>query len=190
MLHSGASRVACLAGIALLSLAAESSRVHAQELPRVQVGERIRFTSASQPSWLAGTLIARNADTLVVEFSGGLPPTAIPVDSLWRLEAYRPRSHRILTYSLIGAGAGAVIVGGLYVFASAAAPCFGYCAPTTRGELMAAAGVGAVVGGVPGALIGLHQVSRRAWVRVRLPYIASVTSVADGGMGLAATVRF
>ncbi len=203
MLHAPTSRFICLIGAVVLGLGALSTRAQAQERPHVSVGERIRWThteaprrgvlsllfglptwNAKQPVWIAGTLIERTADTLVVEVLPGASPARVPINSVGRLDARRRSAQRLVVPSLVGAGAGAI--GGALL----ARGCWAPCAPPTRTETFEWAAAGAVTGAMAGASYGLFDLAGNPWERVRLPARPRVASGGNGRIVLSTSVRF
>ena len=129
-------------------------------------GARVRIAQPGQESRV-GTLVARAADTLLVQWPEFANAVAVPHDAISRLDVSTGRHRNVVKGAVIGVAAGGAA--GFILGAASYQPCTSNCifAPSNAGESGTIGGiVGGTLGLVVGSLVGLSRVDD--WKRVPL----------------------
>jgi len=145
-------------------------------------GTRVRVTAPGvlTPSRQSGRVLTSRSDTLSLQPDGGAAPFALPWAAVTNLEVSRGRRRSTLNGfaigALVGGVSGAVIGAATYQETKPSAGCPGtedFCITGPLfdigrgGSAALLGGLGALVGGVTGALIG-HAHERDMWEKVPL----------------------
>jgi len=162
------------------------------QAPRLKPGARIRLDAPNLGGRMTGTLVAWEADTLVVNVEGDAPGLGliVPVDSVTRIDVGRERRM-----TLEGAGVG-VLAGTL--LALAASPdwvdengdcttpaCMAYeVSPHLDTRLAVLGAAGALLGAIVGA-----ETTTESWVRVSLQGV-NLGGTQDSGLALGVRIFF
>jgi hypothetical protein len=189
MLNATTIRGIVLASLAFLSSAALTSAVESQEFSQLRVGQRIRvaYDAQSTPMRISGYLAGGTPDTLEVAFFTGSAVTQVPTRSIRLLEVHRGILNPLAQRTLVGAGAGVVAFGALYLVLEFASGCWGSCSDSPSDDLLEFASAGAILGAMTGAAYGAYVVALHPWQRVRLPAPAFAAD-RQGRIGLVARV--
>ena len=159
---------AAVVAILFVPLLVPSTSLSAQQHQRLESGQRVRVTVPSAyPDHLVGTVVAAQADTLVLLHEDGFT-SRLGLLSIDKLEVWRrrPGGKGALKGAAVGLLTGAAVGGLIELVADgdqAVAPRVGAVAGIGMGALMGAGGkptivgglVGLGVGGAVGAVIGL-----------------------------------
>jgi hypothetical protein len=204
MLNATVIRNGLLVGFTLLASATLAETAGAQQPTQLKEGERIRVTHHRHPSGqretplaqhmlslllppyhtpphlvrISGSLVEAAGDTLVMMHGGAL--RKVPTTSIVQLHVDRGIPNRLVRPALIGAGIGAVAIGGI-VWLN-----FMGDGTAEMSETVAGAGVGAVIGSLYGAGYGLLE----PWRRVRLPVVITPSADGESRVTLGVDVRF
>jgi hypothetical protein len=162
--------------------------IEAQGRPSIDSGDRIRITAPSLGLAEAECDVARVDETeALANCDGGDILTAIPWNSVERLDVSVDQKGRALVGGIVGLGAGAALGA---ILASATTSEDDWLVSTD--EVMGPAILGfGLAGGIVGALLG-NSIKRDVWAPAPRsgPAVAVVGGPGPGGLGLGVRVTF